>query len=38
MKTISLSDLVAKIQSNSRSVLVEALPARYFEQGHLLRL
>lgn len=35
MKTISLSDLVTKIQSNSRSVLVEALPARYFEQGHL---
>lgn len=35
MKTISLSDLVTKIQSNSRSVLVEALPARYFAQGHL---
>lgn len=34
MKTISLTDLIAKVHAN-HAVLVEALPARYFDQGHL---
>lgn len=35
MKTITLADLASKLQSPARPVLIEALPPRYFEQGHL---
>lgn len=35
MKTIALESLAARVPSAARPVLVEALPARYFDQGHL---
>lgn len=35
MKTISLDTLAARLQAGPRPLLVEALPARYFDQGHL---
>ncbi|HBG31692.1 rhodanese-like domain-containing protein [Candidatus Macondimonas diazotrophica] len=35
MKTISLNDLFNLLRSPTPPVLVEALPARYFAQGHL---
>lgn len=35
MKTISLNDLLNSLRSPTPPVLVEALPSRYFAQGHL---
>nr|WP_298144881.1 rhodanese-like domain-containing protein [uncultured Pseudomonas sp.] len=35
MKTISLNDLLNRLHSPTPPILVEALPARYFAQGHL---
>jgi len=35
MKTISLNDLLDRLSSPTPPVLVEALPAHYFAQGHL---
>lgn len=35
MKTISLSELLDNLLSPTPPVLVEALPSRYFAQGHL---
>lgn len=35
MKTISLTELTEKIQHQEAFQLIEALPARYFNQGHL---
>lgn len=35
MNTVSLDQLVSALQSVQPPQLVEALPARYFEQGHL---
>lgn len=35
MKTISLKELEASLRAARRPVLLEALPKRYFDQGHL---
>lgn len=35
MKTISLNDLLDRLRSPTPPTLVEALPSRHFEQGHL---
>lgn len=35
MKTITCPELAAKLASSARPILIEALPARYFQQGHL---
>ena len=35
MKSVTLSQLAESLRSPRRPVLVEALPRRYFDQGHL---
>lgn len=35
MKTISLAQLLIRVKSGHAPVLVEALPVRYFDMGHL---
>lgn len=35
MKTVSFSELTTKLQAHQPVILIEALPAHYFNQGHL---
>lgn len=35
MKTINLQELAAHVRGDGKPVLIEALPVRYFQTGHL---
>ena len=35
MNTLTLTELAARLEAPARPILVEALPARYYDQGHL---